>query len=44
MQTLNGNWKLTLDPKNEGRAGQWFAVVRPEARREREQDESKETT
>jgi len=32
MQILNGNWKLSLDPQNEGRAGQWFAAVRPEAR------------
>ncbi len=32
MQTLNGTWKLTLDPRNEGRASQWFEAVRPEAR------------
>lgn len=32
MQTLNGNWQLALDPNNEGRAGNWFAVVLPEAR------------
>jgi len=32
MQTLNGKWKLTKDPNNEGRAGKWFETVRPEAR------------
>ncbi len=32
MQTLNGTWTLTLDPQNEGRAGQWYTAVRPGAR------------
>lgn len=32
MQTLNGNWKLALDPNNEGRDGKWFEAVRPDAR------------
>ena len=31
MQTLNGTWKLALDPNNEGRVGKWFEAVRPEA-------------
>jgi beta-galactosidase/beta-glucuronidase len=31
MQTLIGNWKLALDPRNEGREGGWFATIRPEA-------------
>ena len=31
MQTLNGKWKLTQDPNNEGIAGKWFESVRPEA-------------
>ncbi len=32
MQTLNGKWKLSLDPRNEGRSGKWCEAVRPEAR------------
>jgi beta-galactosidase/beta-glucuronidase len=31
MQTLIGNWKLALDPRNEGRDGRWFATIRSEA-------------
>ena len=31
VQTLDGNWKLAVDPDNRGRAAGWCAAVRPEA-------------
>ncbi len=31
VQSLNGEWLLATDPKNEGRGQQWFKAPRPEA-------------